>query len=303
VGQCAGLLLVIDGAHAAFEVSLSQSGSARYFSDAACTSEITQVNVAASDDRRDLYIEDGVLELVRFAATSAGNGSASFEASFEGSSSNPPQPSLEEGMVAHYTFDEGSGTVVGDSSGSGNNGKLSGNPLPVFSAGIAGDALSFNGMNSVQVPVSSSLGGMPALTVAGWLKPSGSGAAQHYVSARNNEQPWFAYDLSLTVNNTVEVQVINNAQQYAVSVGSTTLPMGQWSQVVAVYDDASILIYINGKLDGGAVGSLTGALYTVNAGLVLNFSDFTGGLDDLRIYKRALSASEVAALFDAAGRP
>ncbi len=58
-------------------------------------------------------------------------------------------------LVAHWTFDEGSGNIAYDSSGNGNDGTING---AEWDAGKYGPALHFNGQdNYVEVPTSDSL--------------------------------------------------------------------------------------------------------------------------------------------------
>src|SRR4030095_12635881 len=67
-----------------------------------------------------------------------------------------PTPIPPTSLVAAYNFNEGSGTIVNDASGNGNNGTISG--ATWTTSGKYGNALSFNGSNSrVTVPDSSSL--------------------------------------------------------------------------------------------------------------------------------------------------
>jgi hypothetical protein len=71
-------------------------------------------------------------------------------------------------LVAHWKFDEGSGTTALDSSGSGNDGVFDGNPAWV--TGQLGAALEGNGSSDViRVPHSDSLDISQAVTVALWL--------------------------------------------------------------------------------------------------------------------------------------
>ena len=72
--------------------------------------------------------------------------------------------------VGHWTFDEGIGTVAADSSGSGNNGALVG--PPVWTAGISGSALDFDGVSDrVIIPDSSTLDVTQSITIAAWIMP------------------------------------------------------------------------------------------------------------------------------------
>src|SRR5436309_4411865 len=75
------------------------------------------------------------------------------------------------GLVAAYSFNEGSGTAVGDSSGNNNTGTLSG--ATWTTAGRFGNALVFNGTSaSVTVPNSASLGLTAAMTLEAWVYPT-----------------------------------------------------------------------------------------------------------------------------------
>src|SRR6185436_3565054 len=57
-----------------------------------------------------------------------------------------PAPALAAtGLVAAYSFDEGSGSVLNDVSGNGHSGSING---AAWAAGHSGGALSFNGTNA-----------------------------------------------------------------------------------------------------------------------------------------------------------
>ena len=75
------------------------------------------------------------------------------------------------GLVAAYPFSEGSGTAVGDASGTGNSGTTSNTTWSA--AGKYGGALSFNGTSArVNIPNSSSLQLTTAMTLEAWVNPA-----------------------------------------------------------------------------------------------------------------------------------
>lgn len=75
---------------------------------------------------------------------------------------------LQTGLVAYYTFEDGSAT---DSSGYGNNGTIFGTTP---TTGMVGNGLSFNGAGDyIHVPHSPSLGLSKEFTISGWAKPAG----------------------------------------------------------------------------------------------------------------------------------
>ncbi len=80
-------------------------------------------------------------------------------------------PRAKSGLVAAYGFDEGTGTVVTDSSGNGNTGTIAG--ATWTTAGKYGvGALSFNGTTArVTVPDAPSLDLTDALTLEAWVLP------------------------------------------------------------------------------------------------------------------------------------
>jgi len=72
------------------------------------------------------------------------------------------------GLIAHYTFDEGSGSTTSDSAGS-NNGTLQGNPT--WTTGKVGSgSLKFDGNQSIELPNPSGLQGLSEMTVAVWAQ-------------------------------------------------------------------------------------------------------------------------------------
>src|SRR2546426_3753993 len=76
------------------------------------------------------------------------------------------------GLVAAYSFDEGSGSTLGDVSGTGNVGTLVNGPA-WNAAGKFGSALSFDGINDiVNIADSNSLDLTTGMTLEAWVKPS-----------------------------------------------------------------------------------------------------------------------------------
>src|SRR3954470_5776160 len=79
------------------------------------------------------------------------------------------------GLVAAYSFDATSGTILADVSGNGNDGTLSG---AVWAAGGKnGGAISFDGAGDlVSVPDSASLDLKSGMTIEAWVRPTQLGA-------------------------------------------------------------------------------------------------------------------------------
>src|SRR5438105_2829008 len=76
----------------------------------------------------------------------------------------------QPGLVAHWSFDEGSGTVVHDASPNHNDGTLF-NGASAWTAGHSGGGLFFDGAShaEVRLPVTASLGQFTAMSFAAWV--------------------------------------------------------------------------------------------------------------------------------------
>ncbi|MFS4471779.1 endo-beta-N-acetylglucosaminidase H [Chryseobacterium sp. T20] len=140
-----------------------------------------------------------------------------------------------------------------------------------------------------------------ALSFEGWIKPSSFKSASPYISSimgtevsDSNSAFLRLGDASLANNKLQFVVSINNVQQKLAS--ATALNANTWYHVAATYDGSNMKLYINGVLDAtkaqtGSVNS-TGAF---NVGYLYNTSrNFNGKIDEVRVWKRALSQTEIS---------
>jgi hypothetical protein len=80
------------------------------------------------------------------------------------------------------------------------------------------------------------------------------------------------------------------------AVGTSALTLNGWSHLAATYDGSSLRLYVNGVLVqtlavAGAMPASTGVLH-MGGNAVWN-EPYAGLLDDVRIYNRALSGTEL----------
>ncbi len=231
-------------------------------------------------------------------------GAATFQAS--------QNATLTDGLVGLWSFDgpDVSGTTASDRSGNGNTGTLTNGPVPV--AGTLGQGLSFDGVNDwVAVPQSSSINNLNTFTLSLWVYP---------ISDTNNNSPRM---LSKSETNTAANGAFNlndeggnlnlYANRWATTAGdfqlvTTIIPLKTWTHIAVTYDYGSTsnvpVMYINGTsravtvttAPAGTRGSETEAL-NIGSNTAATRA-FNGSIDDVRLYNRALSAQEVADLYN-----
>ena len=161
-------------------------------------------------------------------------------------------------------------------------------------------ALSLDGSTESGAAGNLNLGGS-ALSFEGWIKPSSFKSASPYISSimgtevNDSNSAFLRLADANVANNKVQfVLSINNVQQKLAS--TTALNANTWYHVAATYDGASMKIYINGVLD--ASKSQTGSVSSngaFNVGYLYNTSrNFNGKVDEVRVWKRALSQTEIS---------
>ena len=201
------------------------------------------------------------------------------------------------GLVAAYGFDEGSGTTTADRSGNGNTGTVSNTTWAGASAGKFGNALSFNGTNAwVSVNSSSSLNLTTGMTAEAWVNPTALGTSYRTVVLR--EQPGNEV-YALYANQSGPPQAPLGevfVGGYKDANASTGLATGAWAHLAETYDGSSVRLYVNGTLVSttAAPGSLASSSSPLRIGGNSIWGEYFSGLiDEVRIYNRALSASEI----------
>lgn len=199
------------------------------------------------------------------------------------------------GLAAAYNFDEGSGGTVNDLSGNGNTGTISN--ATWSTAGKHARALNFNGTNAlVTVPDSASLHLATGMTLEAWVNPSSMGGVWRTVvfKERPGGMLYALYANNGAANQPVGQLWLGNTEQTAAGAGS--LPINSWTHLAATFDGASLRLYVNGTLvtTFAASGSLASTTNPLRIGGNSIWGEYFRGLiDDVRIYNRALSATEI----------
>jgi len=208
---------------------------------------------------------------------------------------------LDASLVGHWSFDEGSGDTVTDSSGYGNNGTKYG-ATRVDSIFGLGKALSFDGINNyIDIPLN--IDAYPRVTFAAWIKPIDD-TGRIMVSTNDDNATISANILFGLYNGNLYMRTYDGGVRYI--GGATTLTLDQWHHVVLTAENNNeYKVYLDGNIDGstnaGTRSSSTKVLIGHRAAVVSEYGPefFNGSMDEVAIYNRALSSEEVKAIYDA----
>jgi hypothetical protein len=199
-------------------------------------------------------------------------------------------------MIAHWTFDEGTGNIAHDSTVNANNGTIyNGN----WASGVLNGALQFNGSSTYAVvPNSSSLNITGSITVSAWLKINSIPTNYVGIVAKGEGDP--SYNLEFNASGASVGLVFADSSYHGAN--SNALTTNTWYLITGTYDMSQIKLYVNGNLQG--VTNYTGTYQSNSEPLYIGNQQpgagryYNGLLDDLRIYNNALTASEIQQLYN-----
>jgi fibronectin type 3 domain-containing protein len=271
-------------------------------SGAGCSS-FTQIATPTATSYTDTGLTAASSYTYRVRATDAAGNLSSYS-----SSASATTQSTSSGPVGWWKLDEGSGTSTADASGNGSTGTLVNSPT--WSTGrIGSSALTFNGGTSeVTASGAGALANLysSGLTVSVWINPTGSGGGGigRIVDKDNNDSGWF-----LAMNGTSQVKFVSDQDTSGVTsrLSTASIVLNTWQHVLVTWSGAAgganMHVYINGVQSdstptdgvGPEVADATTPLTIGNRKLDAA-RGFAGALDDVRIYSRVLSASEIQAL-------
>ncbi|HET6146074.1 MAG TPA: LamG domain-containing protein [Polyangia bacterium] len=218
------------------------------------------------------------------------------------------QPGLLDGIVGYWRLDDGPSSSARDGSGRGNNGVLiSLDRTTAWVPGWSGQGLLTDGMGWVVVPPSASIDSITdSVTVAGWVyldgvidlwatmlsRQIGSTIEQHYHVSLNPERRPNVFMTTTT--------------KTALLTAPDPVAPRTWVHLAVTYDGTTARLYVDGVAAPGAMMQITGSFAADTTPVILggNANDangvatelFPGRVDELMLYRRALTAEEIARL-------
>ncbi|WP_040550647.1 LamG-like jellyroll fold domain-containing protein [Pedosphaera parvula] len=215
------------------------------------------------------------------------------------------------GLVAWWAGD-------GDASDSqnGNNGTLFGGTN--FATGEVSQAFSFDGTSQyIRIPSSSSLSPTGSFTLEAWIYPQAPSISRVIIGKWGGSAEYAnerSYVLDLTENNALQFCISDAAHEWDPSFHTfnttdNAVPLNTWSHVVGVYDQTTgtRLMYINGMLVAtrtDAPINIWNGIAAVGIGARMDTTTqpanfFAGKIDEVSLYNRALSVTEIQSIFNA----
>ena len=212
-----------------------------------------------------------------------------------------------DGLVAHYAFDETSGTVAHDDSGHGKNATLVGG-----TTWAGADGVSLNGASGsfVQLP-NNITAGLTASTVSLWVKMDATQPSAFMLVAMGNAATsnsgtgYFGLVGNGNLRATTTTGYWNNEKN---TTAGSALARGVWKHVTYTQTAGATgtgTLYVDGVQVAQnaamtpALSALAGGVTTANyLGRSTYAADgyFKGSIKDFRLYNRALDATEVSRL-------
>ncbi|MEN9611144.1 MAG: hypothetical protein RLZZ628_1958, partial [Bacteroidota bacterium] len=215
-----------------------------------------------------------------------------------------PPVTLETGLVAYYPFNGN----ANDESGNGNNGVVNGATLTTDRFGNADKAYSFNGVNNIiTVPNSTSLNITQNLTLSTWFKAEPSEDYKGIVTKTGTNlggslrSQYFFTLANISEGSKLRADILAQYTGGNYVLSNNNVADNQWHSGVVTFDGSVIKLFVDGQYQNQR--TWTGPMISNDEPLRIGFDVgspgnryFKGLIDDISIYNRALSESEVQQL-------
>ena len=268
-------------------------------------------DVSASNGFSGFIDEVKVLRIARTAAEIKADYAGETPSRGTSASFGPDQSWLSQGLVGYWKMDEASWTVdcatdsALDSSGNG----IHGDSCPTStgpaggSSGKFGNTGNFDGTEDyVSIGAYNKLDNATSTTLSAWVKPSflTTDATNRKIFSNNEYSIFFLPsidDMRFTLE-TGGVSTLLDTQ-------GLTWTVDTWHLMTAVYDGQNMIIYWDGQelVRTAKTGTVDVNTSQTGIGAQAGGNNWYGGIDEVRIYTRALSPVEIQSLYNWAPGP
>lgn len=197
----------------------------------------------------------------------------------------------EDGLVAYWPFDEGTGKKAEDVTGNGHDGKFAG--APKWVDGKFGTALEFDGEEDhVVVADDAALAIEENITFMAWFSP-GDVLTSRRLMVKNNSI-FVIFDFG----NKDSIDFLVKPDNTFAESTTTDWKVGEWYHFAGTFDGKTMKVYVNGKLEGEAANNVPIAPSDLE--LWIGGDDFgrptdffPGTIDEVRLYEKTLTEAEI----------
>ena len=287
------------------KVTASSKLTILFTADAPTTQDLTGVDFTSTVD------DSGTGDAAQSTTEGNGDGDAG-----DNDSWNVTTTDAAGTLVAHWTFDEGSGQTAADSSGNGNDGTLGSTAGvdaddPTWECVAGGYALNFDGTDDiVNAGSAATLDDLGPMTIAAWIKPDSAGATavSHVMSKSNTGSGRWFLEID---NSSPEDDAFEFNKDFDTDVARTTnnatATYDVWQHIAVTWDGsatgANIHIYKDGvessyasTINGSGTQYSDAALPFIIGNRGDGTIPFYGLIDDVRVYNSALSPAQISVL-------
>jgi fibronectin type 3 domain-containing protein len=255
----------------------------------------TTIATRPNTDYDDTNVVAGTTYYYVVSALSAGGESVN---STQASATPSGSGDVTTGMVANWHLDETTGTTTADSSPFGNTGTLVNNPTWVTPGRIGASDLSFVDTSSQSITVNNaaSLNMTAGITIGAWINPVDWAGNRRILQKGNSDNQY-----RLLVEGGALKFHLNGVN----SVTGTLPSSNVWTYVAGTWDGSTMKLYTNGVLQaslaaGGSIATTADPLAIAKKNTGTATGDyFSGQLDEIRLYNRALAVTEINTIMHA----
>ena len=221
---------------------------------------------------------------------------------------------LLDGLVGYWPLNDGTGSTIATDLLGRNPGTLVDlDPATAWVSGRSVGALAVAGAGFVNVPASPSIDSIAdQLTIAGWGYLSATGTIDDYATIASREDGTTIdqhYHISINSRGEVPAMWLKTETTNFLLQGPTAVARQTWVHVAGTYDGTIARLYVNGEevdsqaLTGRLIADTTPVILGANgngAGSANVSERFPGRIDEIMLYRRALSATEVEQIYNGA---
>ena len=216
---------------------------------------------------------------------------------------------VTRGLVAYYSMRNSGTTVIDDYKNF--NGVASNGVTFSYAVGAVGNGASFVSSSSQFISIAdnnalSFTNNIMSLSV--WVKTTDTNAPAIVYKSSTTIDREYAFVLSgINANPSFRIFGGGRAENFDILNGASSLNDGSWNFVVCVSDGTFLRLFVNGNEDANQIAR-TQSMGNYTSGLQIgryggNALYYSGQIDEVRIYNRALSADEIRQLYRMGATP